>query len=113
VVILAEDERHQKFARLYLKRLGFQPHAARLLSLPAGKRCGEQWVRERYVEAVKTYRVRAARAKSALMVIIDADLNTVKKRVEQLRLELAQTKLSARTVNEKIVHLIPKRNIET
>ena len=113
VIILAEDERHQRFATQYLQRMGVPRHALRLASLPAGKGCGEQWVRVQYAREVKTYRARAARAKSALMVVIDADADAVEKRAEQLKTELTQAGLSHRAAMEEIVHMIPKRNIET
>lgn len=113
VVVLAEDERHQRFARYYLQKLGFRQHAIRLLALPAGRGCGEKWVREQYADAVRAYRRRSASAKSALVVVIDADSSPVEKRIEQLRTELAQAGLDPRAPNDEIVHLIPKRNIET
>lgn len=77
VVILAEDERHRNFVQHYLKGRGFRNDALRFEPLPVGRGCGEQWVRERYANAVKAYRQRAARAKSALVVAIDADVNEV------------------------------------
>ncbi len=113
VVVLAEDERHQRFMRYYLQRLGFRQHALRFMALPAGRGCGEQWVREQYAEAVTAYRTRSTHAKSALVVVLDADNSAVEKRVEQLKMELIQADLNPRTANEKIVHLIPRRNIET
>lgn len=81
--------------------------------LPSGRGCGEQWVRERYPTAVGAYRERSARAKTALFVTIDADTEDVERRQRQLRESLTQLGLSVRTQEESIVHLIPKRSIET
>lgn len=45
--------------------------------------------------------------------MIDADTGPVARRSQQLNATLAQAGLDAREPNEKIAHLIPKRNIET
>jgi hypothetical protein len=47
------------------------------------------------------------------VVIIDADLGDLDRRLRQLQSGLARAHLEPRTSEEKIVHLIPKRNIET
>ena len=113
VVVLAEDQRHQRLVRRYLSRLGHERHEIRFEPLPSARGCGEQWVRERYAQAVRAYRERSQRAKTALIVAIDADTGEVSRRVSQLREALDQRGLAARTDVEVIVHLIPKRNVET
>jgi hypothetical protein len=70
-------------------------------------------VRERYAQAVRAYRERSQRAKTALIVAIDADAGEVSRRVRQLREALERADLAARTDVEVIVHLIPRRNVET
>jgi hypothetical protein len=70
-------------------------------------------VRTRYAPAVKAYRARAARAQTSLVVAIDADTEDVARRTRQLEDSLAAEELSSRSNTERIVHLIPKRNIET
>ena len=62
---------------------------------------------------MKSCRQRATRANTALVVIIDADIFTIDKRIEQLGRELKDAGLSPRTPNEQIIYLIPRRNIET
>lgn len=113
MVVLAEDCRHQRFVHRYLERLGYGHHDIRFLPLASGRGCGEQWVRRRYVQAVQAYRQRSARARSALIVTIDADSGDVPWRLQQLLDALGEAGLTPRTANESIVHLIPKRNIET
>ncbi len=71
---------------------------------------GEQWVRKRYAALVKKYRMRATRAKTALIIAIDADTYEIDRRARQLDEELEGV---TRKAVEAIVHLIPKRNIET
>jgi len=113
VVVLAEDERHELFVRRYLYRLGLSTHDIRVEDLPSGRGSGEQWVRERYPRAVKVYRGRSTRAETALIVAIDADTEEVDRRHRQLRQALEQAELPERADAEAIVHLIPKRSVET
>jgi len=107
VAVLAEDERHQGFVRRYLYRLGYSGHDLYPDPLPSGRGCGEQWVRERYATAVGTYRARSKHARTALIVAIDADKAGLGQRRRQF------SGLPRRGDDERIVHLIPKRNIET
>jgi hypothetical protein len=72
VAVLAEDVRHQRFVRFYLKLIGYPKNVIQNEDLPSGRRCGEQWVRERYERTVGAYRSRASRAETALIVAIDA-----------------------------------------
>jgi hypothetical protein len=109
VIVLAEDERHQRFVRRYLYRLDLQ-RVTRFEPLPSGKGCGEQWVRERYADSVRGFRQR--HANTALIVVIDADSGDMNRRVSRLENSLTSGKVLPRTAEEKIVHLIPKRNIE-
>jgi hypothetical protein len=110
VIVLAEDERHQRFVRRYLYRLDLQ-RVTRFEPLPSGRGSGEQWVRERYADSVKGFRQR--RASTALIVVIDADRGDTNRRIGQLENSLSNAQLSFRTAEERIVHLIPKRNVET
>jgi hypothetical protein len=84
VIVLVEDERHQRFVRAYLQQLSFTPHDIRLEPLPSGRGSGEAWVRTRYASAVRAYRARAARAQTALVVAIDADTGEGARRARQL-----------------------------
>ena len=113
VVVLVEDERHQRLIYRYLQRLNYSSRDIRFEPLPSGRGCGEQWVRERYANAVRAYRARSAQANTALIVAIDADTGDTNRRVRQLVSALSGLALMPRTAEEKIVHLIPKRNIET
>jgi len=112
-MVLAEDERHQRFIRRYLNRLGYHEHDIAFEKLPSGRGCGEQWVRRHYVKWVKAYRQRSANAATALVVAIAADTETVSHRQKLLEEELAKAGVGSRGVSEKVVHLIPKRHVET
>jgi len=96
VIVLAEDQRHQRFVSHYLKQRGYSQHDIRFEELPAGRGCGEQWVRERYGNAVAAYRARSARARTALIVAIDADVGDLDRRIRQLREALEHAGSAAR-----------------
>jgi hypothetical protein len=113
VVVLAEDARQQSLVRRYLYRLGYESHDIRFEKLPAGKGCGEQWVRERYAGAVCAYRARSAKAATALIVVIDADLDSVDRRADQFALKLQRRGLEPRRGDERVAQLIPGRHVET
>ncbi len=110
VVVLAEDEMQARFVRRYLERLyNARPPQIRVVKLPNGRGCGEQWVREQYANEVKEFRRRSAKAATALVVVIDADTEETSVRLQKLQSESSPL----RTEQEKIVHFLPKRNIET
>lgn len=110
VLVLAEDETQFRFVYHYLRqRLG--SHEIRSDVAPAGKGSGEQWVREHYADEVREYRTRAAQTR--VVIVIDADSHEVNERERQLQQALEQARLNRRSDREQIVHLIPKRNIET
>jgi hypothetical protein len=113
VIVLAEDKRHQAFIRHYLYQAGLAGHDIRFHALPRNRGCAEQYVRENYAANVKDLSQRAARAAKALVVAIDADQETVARRQQQLESQLKKAGLPKRPPGEPIVHLIPKRNIET
>jgi hypothetical protein len=111
--VLAEDRHQQTFVRRYLERLQYSSRQIQLEPLPGDRGSGEQWVRLRYAKNVVAYRSRASSAATALVVVIDADTAPVNRRIEQLRHALAEAGTRPARPNEKIAHLVPKRNIET
>ena len=113
LIVLAEDSRQQGFVRRYIYRLGYERHQIQFTPLPNNRGCGEKWVRDQYAELVQACRSRSSRANTALAVVIDADTDGIERRVRQLSVALEQAEQEARRDGEAIVHLIPKRNIET
>lgn len=86
----------------------------RLVPCPAGAGSGEQWVRERFALEVNAYRKRSVRAKTILVVLIDADTLSVQERLSQLDRNLHDAGADPiRPDTEQIGRLVPKRNIET
>jgi hypothetical protein len=109
VLVLAEDKCLQNFAYHYLRTLGVDTRRIRKLDLPLGG-SGEQYVREKYPEQVGFCRQRGHRN---LVVAVDADLQTVETRKRQLDDHLQESRRERRTAQERIVLLVPRRNIET
>jgi hypothetical protein len=114
IFILAEDARQQRFVRRYLHGAGFERHVIDPEPLPNGiGGAGEHWVRRHYAAVLMKYRRRATKARTALIVVIDADTEDLSFRSRQLEDSLRQTDAAPRSKGESILHLIPKRNIET
>lgn len=113
-IILAEDLEQQNLVRRYLERCG---HAAPFRLLPLTRRpggSGEKYVRDQYPREVQACRsILGRRATALLVVIVDADLETTKRRAAQLENALQAAGMHAREDDEPIVVLIPKRHVET
>ena len=112
VILLVEDRRHEQFISKYLQRGGLGRHAMRVVMSPSGVGSAEKWVREQFVIEVEACRNRQAQTK--LIVLIDADAQTVQQRLRQFDGKLRDAGVLAIPADtEQIGRLIPKRNIET
>lgn len=109
ITVLAEDRRQANFARRYLRRLGCSDGRIREKITPRHAGAGDAYVRGQYPDEVAEYRRARSRRSSALVVCIDADTVTVRERLRQFSDALPQD----RTRGERIVLLVPRRNIET
>lgn len=115
VIVLGEDGRQSRLVRRFLLRVGILPKQIRLLQSPSGRGAAEQWVRENYVREVIACRRRIkSKAKTALVVVLDADTQKVRKRFDGLAQSLVDDNQPAMDEKrEPVAHLIPKRNVET
>jgi hypothetical protein len=113
VVVLVEDDRHRTLVYRYLRRLGLAPRQIRTRVSPSGQGSAERWIRVTYSSEVKEYRIRHAKAASALIVMTDADTHAVETRLKQLNEVLAEDGMLSADDTEQIVRLVPKRNVET
>ena len=107
---------HEGFIRGVLRdrqRGHYNPHKIRVQKCPSGRQAGEQYVRQKYAAEVKAYRRRASCTETWLIVVIDADTGSVRNRMDELNAELDEHGLEARTNDEKIVIVVPRRNMET
>jgi len=105
--VLCEDMNHYLFISSYLKH----KHSIGRVHLkisPAGKGSGEQYVRDHFAKEVKAHRSKSGQ-NAALIVVTDVDTYTFDRRWRSLTKNLDKP-LSE---NDKIIILIPARNIET
>ena len=111
VIVLVEDDHQEMLAYRYLKKRGLR---TRIESSPSGKGSAESWVRKNFAKEVSAYRIRQAKAATALIVVIDADTHTVQGRLNQLDQALRDAgKQRIDAGAEQIARLVPKRNVET
>src|SRR5208282_6656930 len=112
VIAVLEDARHEMLTRRYLKKRGVGERDMRIERSPSGEGNAEGWVRKTFVKEVNVYRGR--HAKTALIVVIDADTHTVQDRWRQLDRALEDGgKQCFDVAHEQIARLVPKRNVET
>jgi hypothetical protein len=112
-VILCEDIQHQVFVYRFLKLRGADIRAITVLCSPKGRGSGTQFVLNRFPVEVKAYRSKSTYLSLCLIVVIDADDLSVEERIRQLDDCLVDAGQPRRTAQERIVILVPKRNIET
>jgi len=109
-IVVLEDDRHAMLVRRYLKKRGMGERDMRIERSPSGD--AKVWVRKTFVKEVNVYRGR--HAKTALIVVIDADTHTVQERWRQLDQALEDGgKQRVDVEHEQIARLVPKRNVET
>ncbi len=113
VIILVEDSQQETFIRSLLKIKGFGNRQIRCKKSPSGRGSAEQYVRENYSTEVKSYRARCTYQRQGLIVMIDADIQDVRKHFEELDEVLKQHGLEVRKPEETIAIFIPRMNVET
>jgi hypothetical protein len=111
IIVLLEDDHHKMLVYRYLKFRGVDAHRMRIEISPSGEGSAESWVRKTFVKETGAYRARTAR--TALIVIIDADIFTVQDRLVQLDKALKDAGKRAVSQDEQIARVVPKRNVET
>jgi hypothetical protein len=111
VIAVVEDSHHKMLIYRYLLKRGILQHQIRLERSPTGRGSAENWVRSRFVKEIGIYRARHGR--TMLIVMIDADVGTVQHRLRQLDEALRDETIAPISVDERIMRLVPKRNVET
>jgi hypothetical protein len=112
VIVLVEDQRQRQLIYRYLKHAGIRQDQMRLQISPSGRGSAEQWVRNSFVVQVRKCRTRQAR--TGMLVMLDADSNSVDERLRAL--DEALVAGGQRPIDQNrdmIARLIPKRNVET
>jgi hypothetical protein len=125
VVILAEDTRHARFVRAYLRSRHPRLRQRDIFDTPManGKCSGEQWVREHYAEQILAHLIRRTkkpnegRPEKWLIVVIDADKWTVQDRLNELQERITGSEdervRKCKVERDNVARLIPKWSIET
>jgi hypothetical protein len=111
IILLIEDSNQENLIRHFLKKCGHDNRTMRSVRLPPGHGSGEQFVRENYAREVRA--IRATHTKACLIAMIDADTGSVEDRRQQFERALKDADQSPRGASDAILHLIPKRNVET
>ena len=109
IVLLCEDKQQEVFVRRFLKPR--TNHPIRAVSAPRGEGSGEQFVREQYPTELRA--LRAATVNAVLVVMIDGDAAGLAGRTGQLRESCVQFGIPPQRDGDRVVVLIPQRNIET
>lgn len=112
IVVLCEDRAHQVLIRRYLHEIGYEREKVRYLVSPSGRGSAEAFIRLHYAVELRAYRGRQPQY-WRLVISVDADAGTVKQHEAELAAAAVATGQSPRQPREGIVHLIPKRNVET
>ncbi len=110
IVLLCEDDDHDRFVRRFLSHRNFGNRDIFTLPLPDGAQSGEQWVRDSYPLELKKVR---RRTNVFLVVVVDADTHTVAGRKSQLDRECDQQDVPRGTPKDPVVVVVPRRAIET
>ncbi len=116
LILVCEDQQQAAFARRYIKKLrNFDDRSMRVELNPKGFGSGEQFIRGKFVKEVRAHRQKTSHSPvgTILIVLIDADLYSVKERIKQLNDALEMDEQERVKDSEKIGIFVPKRNIET
>ena len=112
IVVICEDNATAVLVRRYLNNIGYELRKVRFLTNPSGQGAGEAYVRSKYATELAEYRKRNP-TYWRLIAHIDADNGSVREHETELAAVAIATGQLPRQTGEGIVHLIPKRNIET
>lgn len=110
VIVLCEGSADATFVRRFLALRGYNSRKVTVRPFPAGKGCGEQFVRENFPTELKAHRRCAAKG---LIVLLDGDGKTVAQRKTQLDAACRAAGVPPRTHTESVVIGVPLRNIES
>ena len=110
ITLLCEDAQTDSFVRRFLKRRKIRARDIHTLPLPGGSQSGEQWVRQQYPDQLRAIR---RRSHAFLFVVTDADTSSTEDRRAQLEAECKRHEIPARGANDRVLVLVPRRNIET
>ena len=111
IILLCEDRQTDSFVRRFLRHRNFKERDIKTLPLPHSSGAGDQWVRKQYPEQLKAIR---NKRDAYLIVVIDADVGTINDRHRELATACREKGIPSRDKKDSnVLHIIPRRNIET
>jgi hypothetical protein len=115
-ILLCEDEVHERLTKAYLKRCKLPYQAPQVKALVASRQQkggNDSWVLHEFPKQLHACRQRQKKAKTLLIVLIDADNYSVEERQRQLMNRLTLEGYEVLGNDDPVALLIPKRHIET
>jgi hypothetical protein len=119
IVVVCEDRTQEVLLRRYLMAMGYSAGArdkkVTFRIAPSGRGSGERFVLVQYAHELAEFRKRWGRNPQfhRLVAVIDADAGSVPEHEAELTAAAVASSQQPRTRSEGVVHLIPKRNVET
>ena len=110
ITLLCEDSQTDTFVRRFPRRRKFRGRDIRTLPLPHGTGSGEQWVRQRYPVELRAMR---AVQNAYLIVVTGAYIGSTQARRAQLEAECEREGVPRIREDERVLVIVPRRNIET
>jgi hypothetical protein len=111
VMVLCEGLADYWFAYRCLTACGWRHDQIRSRISPRGKGSGFSFVLDRYTEEVQG--IRGGSSERALLVLVDADTQSMREREAELDRRLQEARQERRQARERIALWVPKRQIET
>lgn len=113
-ILLCEDDQQSRLVRAYLRICGHDADVKAVVASRMQHGGNVKWVIEHFPSELYACRQRhKVKAKTLLIVMLDADDFTVSERRKQLVDRLIAAGYEGFGVNEPVVVLVPKRNVET
>jgi len=113
ITILCEDRQQACFVRRFLMNRRWTRYDLYERIAPPGSGSGEQWVREQLPREMKAYRSKCNYLRNGLVAVIDADSLEVVDRVRGFKTACDEQGVAPKQPDERVLYVIPKRNIET
>lgn len=111
IEVVCEDSQHEAFIRRVLVGRGHDPNKFRVTKSPRGRGAADAWVLAQVPRLLCEYRAR--HREYFIVVMMDADTETAKDRLQKLD-ELCRAQgVAPRRPEERVAVFLPKRNIET
>src|SRR5262249_52338116 len=114
-VLLCEDAEHRRLAIEYMKLCGINTRydVDPMVASERQKGNAKQWVINEFPRQLHACRQRSAKAKTLLIVFVDADTDSVHKRKQELIEAVKAAGLEQLRSADPVIYLVPKWHVET